>query len=136
MQQLPRWERGTPGVLCAAGPHPIPVSTAVRVGDDRVLLALGSARETLARLREDPRAALCILGREVAFTAYGRASVRSEELQASADVVAVEIRVESIQDHLADSRTEMLDGARWRWREDRFAAAEREIVAELERLAG
>jgi hypothetical protein len=50
-------------------------------------------------------------------------------------VVAVELHVEGVQDHLADGRTEMLDGARWRWRDEGAAAAEPLIVAELERLA-
>jgi hypothetical protein len=134
VERLPHWERGTPAVLCTAGPHPIPVSTAVRVGDDRVLFALGSEREALRRLRADPRAALCVLGRGVAFTAHGQARVIAEELEAAETVVTVELRVERVQDHLADGRTEMLDGARWRWRDERFAEAEEAIVAELRRL--
>jgi hypothetical protein len=42
--------------------------------------------------------------------------------------------VERIQDHLADGRTEMLDGARWRWLDERAAEAEPRILAELEEL--
>jgi len=132
---LPRWERGTPGVLCASGPHPIPISTAVRTGDDRLLLALGGRRETLDRLREDPRAAFCLLGAGVAFTAYGMASVVSEPLIDSVGVVAVEVRVERVQDHLADGRTAMLDGARWRWIDDRAAEIDADILEALDRLA-
>jgi hypothetical protein len=131
---LPTWERGTPGVLCVAGPHPIPVSTAVRVADDRLLLALGSERETLRRLREDPRAAFCLLGAGVAFTAHGEAHVVAERLEAAETVVAVELRVRRLQDHLADGRTELLDGARWRWTDESYADAEEAIVAELRRL--
>jgi hypothetical protein len=131
---LPHWERGTPGVLCVDGPHPIPVSTAVRAGDAQILLALASGRETLRRLRDDPRAALCVLGQGVAFTAHGRARVVAEELEAAETVVAVELEVERVQDHLADGRTQMLDGARWRWCDERFAEAEDAIVEELERL--
>jgi hypothetical protein len=132
---LPEWEQGSPAVLCAVGPHPIPVSTAVRAAGDRLLVALGAGRETLARLREDPRAALCMLGRGVAFTAHGRAGVVRERLEAAPGVVAVELRVERVQDHLADGRTEILDGARWRWRDERAAESEPRIVAELERIA-
>src|SRR5205807_8647451 len=80
MDILPDWEPGTPGVLCVAGPHAIPVSTAQRTSDRRIVFALGRERATLARLREDPEAALCLLGRGVAFTAYGRAAVVREEL--------------------------------------------------------
>jgi hypothetical protein len=133
---LPEWERGTPGVLCATGPHAIPVSTAVRAGDDRLLFALAATRETLARLRSDPGTAFCVLGRGLAFTAYGRAEVAREELEAAPSVTAIELSVERVQDHLADGRTVMLDGARWEWADDRAREAERAIVAELERLAG
>jgi hypothetical protein len=121
-------------VLCVAGPHAIPVSTAVRVGDRRIMLALGRGRETLGRLRSDPLAALCLLGEGVAFTAHGQATVVAEELESADTVVAVELAVERVQDHLADGRTEILDGARWRWLDRQSAESEPAIVAELERL--
>ena len=117
-------------MLCVAGPHVIPVSTAVRLGDDRLAFALGRGRNTLERLRSDPRVALCMLGTELAFTAYGSASVVREPLEA-APVVGVELRVESVQDHLADARTEMLDGARWRWLDPQAAGADPAIAEEL-----
>jgi Pyridoxamine 5'-phosphate oxidase len=134
MEPLPRWERGTPAVLCVAGPHPIPVTAFLRVGDDRVLLALGRRRETLRRLREDPAVALLLMAPGLAFTAHGRARVIAEELEAADTVVAVELLVERVQDHLADGRTEMIDGARWRWRADEHGEAEEAILAELEQL--
>jgi hypothetical protein len=131
MEALPHWEQGTPGILCVAGPHAIPVATLVRADDDRMLLALGRDRETLKRLRDDSRAAICVLGEGIAFTAHGYASVVSERLKASDRVVAVELRVEQVQDHLADGRTEMLDGARWGWIDKEFGATEERILAEL-----
>ena len=134
MERLPHWERGTPVVLCAAGPHPIPVSTAIRAGDDRILLALGRRREALRRLRAEPGAALLVMGEGVAFTAFGEARVVSERLEAADTIVAVELRVSRLQDHLADGRTVMLDGARWRWASDDLAAADEAIFGELERL--
>ena len=127
---LPDWEPGTPAVLIAAGPHAIPVSTAVRRGNDRIVFALGQRRATLERLRADPAAALCVLARGVAFTAYGRATVVREKLEAAA-VAAVELRVERVQDHLADGRTDLLDGARYAWLDDAAAEAEPRIRAEL-----
>jgi hypothetical protein len=136
MEALPHWSRGTPAVLCASGPHAIPVSTAVRAGDRRVLLALGGEREMLARLRDHRRAALCMLGEGIAFSAYGEAVVLDRELDAAPGVAVVELRLDRVQDHLADGRTDLLDGARWRWREERFADADRKLVDELERLAG
>jgi hypothetical protein len=127
---LPEWEPRTPAVLVAEGPHAIPVSTAVRRGDDRLVFALGQQRTMLERLRSQPDAALCVLGRGVAFTAYGRASVVREELDA-APVAAVELRVERVQDHLEDGRTEMLAAARYDWLDDEAAVAEPRIHAEL-----
>jgi hypothetical protein len=132
--RLPAWERGTPGILCAPGPRAIPISTAVRTGDDRILFALARGRETLTVLREKPSAAFCVLGAGVAFTAHGVVSVVREQLEAAPTVAGLELRVERVQDHLADGRTELLDGARWRWRDESFARAEDEIVAELRRL--
>ena len=132
---LPHWDSGTPAILCVAGPHAIPVSTAVRAADDRVLFALGRRRDTLERLREEPRVALCLLGEGLAFTAHGPAAVIRERLEATESVVAVELNVDGVQDHLADGRTEMLDGARWRWRDEADGEIEHAIVAELRRLA-
>jgi hypothetical protein len=134
MERLPEWERGTPAVLCASGPHAIPVSTAVRVADDRVRFALGRQREMLRRLREDARGVLLVMGEGLAFSAYGTAVVIAEELAVADTVVAVELQVERIQDHLADGRTEMVDGARWRWTDEQLAESEPKIWAELERL--
>jgi hypothetical protein len=134
MEPLPHWERGTPAVLCVAGPHPIPITAYLRAGDDRVLLALGRRRETLRRLREDPSVALLLMGAGLAFTAHGRARVVAERIEAADTVVAVELLVDRIQNHLADKRTEMLDGARWRWCAEEHGEAEDAILAELKRL--
>jgi Pyridoxamine 5'-phosphate oxidase len=134
VERLPEWERGTPAVLCAAGPHAIPISTAVRVADDTIRFALGREREMLRRLREDERAALLVMGKGLAFSAYGAATVVAEQLEAADTVVAVELRVERVQDHLADGRTDMVDGARWRWTDESLAESEPRIWEELERL--
>jgi hypothetical protein len=133
MEALPTWERGTPAVLCASGPHAIPVSTAVRLDATRLAFALARQRETLRRLRDDRRVALCVLGSGVAFTAYGEARVSRDPLDA-APVVGVVLEVDSLADHLADGRTEMLDGARWRWTDESLGETEEAIVAELERI--
>jgi Pyridoxamine 5'-phosphate oxidase len=131
MERLPEWERGTPAVLCVAGPHPIPITAYLRAGDDRIVLALGRRRETLRRLREDPAAALLLMAEGMAFTVHGRAGVIAEELEATDTVVAVELRVDRIQNHLADKRTEILDGPRWRWCAEEDGEAEDAILAEL-----
>ena len=131
MDELPHWEDGTPAIVCVAGPHAIPVSTAVRASGSAARFALGGGRETLRRLRDDPAMALCLLGAGTAFTAHGRAAVLREGMESAPDVVAVELRVERVQDHLADGRTEMVDGARWRWVDPALAESEPRIRAEL-----
>ena len=92
---------GEPAFICVLGLHAIPISTAVRAAGDRVLFALGQERETLRRLRRDSRAALCLLGEGVAFTAFGEVRIVGE-LESADTVVAVELRVERVQNHLAD----------------------------------
>jgi hypothetical protein len=133
---LPHWEQGVPGVLCAEGPHAIPVSTAVRAGDRGIVFALGRGRDTLALLRDDPRTAFCLLAPGAAFTAYGRTTVLREELESAPNVAALALAVDEIQDHLEGSRTEILEAARWRWTEGGAADDERRIVTELRGLAG
>jgi hypothetical protein len=130
---LPQWEPGTPALLCVTGPHAIPVSSYVRASDDRVLIALGSRRDTLARLQADPAAAFCVLGPGVAFTAHCSASILGP-LAAAPSSVAVELRVDDVQDHLADGRTEILAGARWRWIDEEAAALQPLILRELEEM--
>jgi hypothetical protein len=133
---LPDWERGAPAVLAAAGPSAIPVSTAQRACDRRIVLALGRRRDTLARLREDPAVALCVMAAGVAFTAHGRAVVVREELRVAPHVAAVAIEVDRIQDHLDGSRTEIEAAARWRWTEAAAEDDEARIAAELRELTG
>jgi hypothetical protein len=132
---LPEWPTGTVGVLVVQGPHAIPISTAVRSGDDRLVFALARRRETLARVREEPRAAFALLAEGVAFTAYGQASLIREELASVPAVAALELRVERVQDHLAEGRTEMLAAPHWRWSDERAREADRAVVAEIEALA-
>jgi hypothetical protein len=53
---LPEWPAGTVAVLSTAGPEPhaIPVSTAVRAGPRRVLLALARSRASTTRAARSP----------------------------------------------------------------------------------
>lgn len=137
MDALPDWPPGTAAVLCVAGPHAIPVSTAVRAGDHRVLLALGGRRETLRRLREDdPGAALCVLAQGTAFTAKGGARVIQDGVEAAQALVVVELTVTELVDHLADGRTSMDAAPAWHWLDDKAAETAPLIRAELEGLAG
>jgi hypothetical protein len=136
--ELPAWEPGTVAVLCTAGgpPHAIPVSTAVRAGPRRVLLALARTRTSLARLRTDPRCALTVVaGGDTAFTAHGRATVVQDPMEVADSVVAVAIDVEAIQSH-ADPRFAIEAGVRWRWIDPGAADRDAAIHVALAALDG
>ena len=132
---LPEWPPGTVLILVSAGcpPHAIPVSAAVRAGPERVLLGLASSRESLARVRQDPRVALAIMaGGDVAVTAYGTATVRDADL--TDGVAAVELRVERVQDH--NRPTFVIEsGVGWHWTDASAQERDGEVRAALQRLA-
>jgi hypothetical protein len=135
---LPEWPAGTVAILATAGavPHAIPVSTAVRAGPRRVLLALARTRVSLARLREDPRCTLTVVAAgDVAFTAHGRAAVVQEPMTVAESVVAVAIDVDDVQSH-ADPRFAIDAGVGWRWVDDEAAVRDAAIHEALRRLAG
>jgi hypothetical protein len=137
MEDLPEWDEGTVTILSTIGdePHAIPVSTAVRAGPRRVLLALSLRRRSLALLRARPRVALTILAAgDVAVTAHCRASIREEPMRVSDRVAAIALDVESIQDH-GQPRFEIHEGVRWRWVDDDAREADAAIRAGLRELA-
>ena len=110
----------------AGEPHAIPVSTAVRRGPREVAFALSLRRESLARLRSDPRCALTLIAAGLSVTALGRAVVESEGER----VAVLRLDVERIQDH--DHPTfEIDEGVRWHWTSEdaaRADAAVRELL--------
>jgi Pyridoxamine 5'-phosphate oxidase len=135
---LPDWPPGTAAVLStgAGAPHAIPVSTAVRAGSRRILLALARRRTSLARLREDPRCALTVLaGGDLAFTAHGRAIVVQDPMEVAEGVVAVAIDVDAVQSH-DDPRFAIEAGVRWRWVDPEAAERDAAIHEALRGLAG
>ena len=136
LEALPAWGPGTVAVLSTGGgaPHAIPVSTAVRAGDHRLILALALRRESLARLREDPRCALTLLDAGVACTAHARATILQDPMEISDRVAAVALDVDSIQDH-DQPRFELLGGVRWRWTDAEAEARDAEIREALRSLA-
>jgi len=126
---LPDWPEGTVAVLSTAGPHAIPVSTAARAGDRAIHFALAHKRDSLARLREEPRCALTILAAEVAVTAYGTAGV----VDADDRISYLRLDVESVVDH--DQPTFSLDeGVRWHWTDERAEAGDADVRARLREL--
>ena len=134
MEALPEWEDGAVALLSTGGgaPHAIPVSTAVRAGPRRVLLALAAHRESLARLRRDPRCALTIVtAPDVACTAHARAEI----LHAVAEgVVAVALDVEAIRDHM-QPRFVIEAGIAWHWTDEEARERDRAIREALSELA-
>jgi hypothetical protein len=126
---LPDWPDGSVAVLSTAGPHAIPVSTAVRAGDAVVHFALAHRRDSLARLREEPRCALTVLAAGVAVTAYGRATV----VDGDDRVAFVRLDVEEVADH--DQPTFAIeDGVRWRWTDEGAEAGDASVREALRRL--
>ncbi len=131
---LPEWPAGTVTILATTGeaPHAIPVSAAVRAGTRHVLLGLGAGRESLARLRENPRVSLVIIAENVAVTAHGRARIVDEALVDG--VAAVEVEVNEVQDH--DRPTFAIEaGVRWRWTDAEAERRDALVHAALARLA-
>jgi hypothetical protein len=134
---LPEWEPGTVAVLStgAGHPHAIPVSTAVRIGPRTVALALALRRESLARLRADPRCALTVIASgNTAVTAHGRATIVEEPMVVADNVAAVRIDVDAIQDHGQD-RFEIDAGVRWHWTDPEAERRDGEIRTALSGLA-
>jgi flavin reductase (DIM6/NTAB) family NADH-FMN oxidoreductase RutF len=137
LDALPAWDEGTVAILStgAGAPHAIPVSTAVRAGPRRVLIALALRRESLARLREDPRCALTILAADdVACTAHARATIVEEPMAISDHVAAVALDVHAIQDH-DQPRFRIDAGVAWHWTDDEARERDREIRDALARIA-
>lgn len=134
---LPEWEPGTVAILstAAGAPHAIPVSTAVRVSDTRLVLALARRRETLRRLRDDPRAALTVLaGGDVALTAHCEVTIVQDPMTVSDRVAALALDVVRLQDH-GQPRFVIEDGVRWRWADPDAERRDAEIRAALLELS-
>ena len=129
MDELPEWPAGTVAVLSTGGgaPHAIPVSTAVRRGPRELVLALALRRESLARLREDPRCAVTILAAgNLALTAIGRAVVEEQGER----IAVVSVSVDRIQDH-SQATFVIDDGVRWRWTDPDAERNDAEVRARL-----
>ena len=139
-QELPHWADGTVAILGTGGdgPHAIPVSTGLRVGPRKVLIALAARRRSLENLRRDPRVTLTLLAEgDVAVTAHGTASVVADPMAISDRVCAVAIDVERIQDH-GQPRFTVESGVLGEWTDEdarlRDAEVRRELAAIADRL--
>jgi flavin reductase (DIM6/NTAB) family NADH-FMN oxidoreductase RutF len=138
--RIPDWPAGTVTLLAVTGadgaPGVIPVSTALRAGDARVLLALGRRRATLAALRARPGCALAVLAQDdVAVTLHGAAAVLAEGPPGAEGIAVVELTVDRVQDH-GTPRFTVDAGVAWSWAD--AAAQERDaaVRAVLRGFAG
>ena len=97
-----------------------------------MLLALAVHRESLARLRREPRCALTIVtGADVACTAHAHAEILKEVAEG---VVAVALDVYAIQDHM-QPRFAIERRVAWRWTDEDAAERDRVIRTTLSELA-
>jgi hypothetical protein len=107
------------------------VSTARRAGERQILFALAPRRDSLARLRADPRAALVVLAaHDVAFTAHGRAAILGE---LPTGVVAVRLDVDDVQGHTQPTFV-IEDGVRWRWTDEEAERRDAKVREALDNL--
>lgn len=131
---IPEWPPGTVAILVttAPEPHAIPVSAVVRGGPERLLLGLAEGRGSLRRLRAQPRVAVALLAEDLAVTLRGRARVLEAPLVDG--VCAVEVAVESVDDHLRPTFA-IESGLPWHWIDPDAQARDAEVQAALRRLA-
>lgn len=136
---LPHWPAGTVALLSVltpdGAPTCIPVSTAVRATDTRILLALGRRRATLKALRADGRCALALLGAaNVAVTLHGRARVIADAPPGAENIAAVALEVDRTQDHTSP-RFVIVDGVQWSWQDDEAQGRDQAVRRVLAQLA-
>jgi hypothetical protein len=100
-----------------------------------VLLALAARRETLARLRREPRCALTVMAAgDVACTIYARAEIVEESLPGAEGVAAVSLAVDEIQDHM-QPRFTITAAVAWDWTDDDARAGDAAVRGALVELA-
>ena len=100
-----------------------------------MLLALAARRETLARLRREPRCALTVMAAgDVACTIHARGEIVAESLPGAEGVAAVSLEVDAIQDHM-QPRFAITAGVAWDWTDDEARASDADVRGALEELA-
>ena len=106
-------------------PRAIPVSTAVQAGPRRVAARRSAGhRQTLARLRSEPRCALTIMaGRGRRVHGPRARAIVLESLPGAEGVAAVALEVDAIQDHM-QPRFAIEAGVAWRWTDEHARAGD------------
>lgn len=136
---IPDWPAGTVALLAVTvedgTPGLLPVSTALRAGDARVLLALGLRRGSLAALRERPQCALAVLAAgDVAVTLHGTAAVLADGPDGATGIAVVELAVDRVQDH-STPRFTIDGGVPWTWIDDEARERDAAVRAVLRSFA-
>jgi hypothetical protein len=132
-ETVPEWPEGTAAVLATTGdgPHAMPISAAIRTGERTVHLALGRRRETLARLRADPRCTLTVMaGPDLAFTLHGRATEVDDDVEGT---VGLRLDVDEVHDHRQPTFA-IAAGVDWHWTDPDAASRDAAIRARLRRF--
>jgi hypothetical protein len=133
---IPELPEGIVAVLATvgpAGPAAIPVSALLREGPERLLFALARTRGSVARLREEPRAAVALNGPGLSVCAEGVARVAADPLPGAEFMVAYRFEARRLRDARGPA-TEVDDGIRWRWTTEEAAARHAVVMAALAAL--
>jgi hypothetical protein len=104
----------------------------MRSGPARILLGLARRRESLTRLRRDPRVTVAVCAPDVALSADGTATVVDERLTEA--VVAIAVHVHTVHDHRRPTFA-LHAGVAWEWTDEDAERADGEVRAALLRLA-
>ena len=134
--RIPELPEGIVAVLAtvgASGPVAIPVSALLRAGPARLLFALARTRGSVARLRDDPRAAVSLHAPGMSLCVEGVARVAADPLPGAGRMVAFSLEAGRIRDARGPA-TEVDDGIRWRWTDDEAAERHAAVMAALAAL--
>lgn len=118
-----------------AGPVAVPVSAIHRRDERALLVALSHRRATVARLRDDPRAALSLNGSGFSLCVEGVARLAADPLPGAEFMVAFVIEARRAWDARGPV-TEIDAGIRWRWTEPEAEDRHARVLAALAGLAG
>ena len=133
---IPDLPEGIVAVLATtgpAGPAAIPVSAVVRAGPGLLLFALARTRGSVARLRDDPRAAVSLNGPGMSLCVEGLARVAADPLPGAQFMVGYRLEAGRIRDARGPA-TEVDEGIRWRWTSADAAARHAAVMAALAAL--
>jgi hypothetical protein len=116
-----------------AGPVAIPVSAVHRRDPRCLLLALSRRRETVGRLRRDPRASLSLNGPGLSLCVAGEAHVVADPLPGADFMIAFAVAVDRVWDARGPA-TDIDAGIRWHWTDPEAGRRHAMVLRALEQL--